>query len=108
VEVFQFSNAIYRAGVWPWRANGEPGPLLLLVSVIIRVGLGFVLAAVFVSTGQVSGPIGVLIVGTAAPLLIEQLTKLVPLETYHPRITNTDYREVSKLRVEPRGEDRND
>jgi len=47
---------------------------------VIRVGVGFGLALAAVETGQVSGPLGAIAVGVAAPLLIEQMAKLVPLD----------------------------
>jgi len=80
VEAVQFYGAIRRTGKWPWKIKGEPGPLPLFVSVVIRVGVGFSLALAAVETGQVSGPLGVIAVGVAAPLLIEQMAKRVPLD----------------------------
>ena len=69
-----------RTGKWPWKIKGEPGPLPLLVSVIIRVGVGFGLASAAAQTNQVSGPLGAIAVGVAAPLLIEQMAKQVPVD----------------------------
>ena len=80
VEAVQFYGAIRRTGKWPWEIKGEPRPLALFVSVVIRVGVGFRLALAAVKTGQVSGPLGVFAVGVAAPLLIEQMAKRVPLD----------------------------
>lgn len=79
VEAIQFSGAIHRCKDWPWRVKGEPGPFPLAVSVVIRVGLGLVLALAAGQTGQISGPIGAIAVGVAAPHLIEQMAKRVPL-----------------------------
>jgi uncharacterized protein (DUF1501 family) len=47
---------------------------------VIRVGVGFGLALAAAETGQVSGPLGAIAVGVAAPLLIEQMAKQVPLD----------------------------
>ena len=79
VEAIQFYGAIRRNGKWPWKIKGEPGPLPLLVSVVIRVGVGLGLALAAGQTGQVSGPLGAIAVGVAAPLLIEQMSKRVAL-----------------------------
>ncbi|APU14101.1 MULTISPECIES: hypothetical protein [Actinoalloteichus] len=78
VEGLEFSGAIRRTGNWPWRIPGEPGPLPLLVSVLIRLGVGSGLAAAAGITGQVSGPFGALAIGVAAPLLVEQITRALP------------------------------
>jgi hypothetical protein len=57
VEAIQFYGAIRRTGDWPWKVKGEPGPLPLLVPVIIRVGVGFGLTWAAAATHQVSGPL---------------------------------------------------
>jgi hypothetical protein len=79
VEGLEFAAAIRRSGRWPWRNRGEPGPLPLLASVIIRLSVGAGLAAAAGVANQVSGPFGALAVGVAAPLLVEQLARQVPL-----------------------------
>jgi hypothetical protein len=78
VEGLEFSGAIRRVGGWPWHQSGEPGPLPLAVSVVIRLLIGAGLAVAAGTTGQVSGPFGALAVGIAAPLLIEQLGRQIP------------------------------
>ena len=80
VEAIQFYGAIKRTGDWPWKIKGEPGPGPLAVSVVIRVGVGFGLAFAAALTGQVSGPLGAIAVGVAAPLLLEQMAKRVPVD----------------------------
>jgi hypothetical protein len=80
VEAIQFYGAIRRTGDWPWRTKGEPRPGPLAASVVIRVGVGFGLALAAVLTGQVSGPLGAIAVGVAAPLLIQQMAKQVPVD----------------------------
>lgn len=76
VEAIQFYGAIHRLNDWPWRTKGEPPPLVLAVSVVIRVGVGLGLACAAGLTGQISGPIGAIAVGVAAPFLVEQMTKV--------------------------------
>ncbi len=80
VEAIQFYGAVRRAGKWPWKIKGEPDPGPLLVSVVIRVGVGFGLALAAAPTGQVSSPLGAIAVGVAAPLLIEQMARRVPVD----------------------------
>jgi len=75
VEGLEFAAAIRRTGTWPWRLRGEPGPLALVVSVIIRLAVGAVLAVACGTTGQISGPFGALAVGIAAPVLVERIAR---------------------------------
>lgn len=75
VEGLEFAAAIRRTGTWPWRLRGEPGPVALTVSVIIRLAVGAVLAVACGTTGQISGPFGALAVGIAAPVLVERIAR---------------------------------
>jgi hypothetical protein len=84
VEGLEFSGAIRRIGGWPWQRPNEPGPLPLIVSVLIRLAIGSGLALAAGSSGQVSGPFGALAVGVAAPLLVEQLARQIPQTTPAP------------------------
>jgi hypothetical protein len=79
VEAIQFYGALRRTGDWPWRIPGEPRPWPLAASVLIRVGVGLGLAFAAGDTGQIAGPIGAIAVGVAAPLLIEQMARQIPL-----------------------------
>ncbi len=82
VEAVEFYGAIRRTGDWPWQQPGEPRLGPLLVSVVIRVGLGAGLAAA-ASHSQVSGPLGAIAIGVSAPLLIEQMGRQVPVAGAH-------------------------
>jgi hypothetical protein len=84
VDGLEFVGAIRRVGGWPWRLPGEPGPLPFTVSVLIRLVVGAGLAAAAGSTGQISGPFGAVAMGVAAPLLIEQLARQIPLTATRP------------------------
>jgi hypothetical protein len=79
VEGLEFSAAIRRVGTWPWREPGEVGLGPLSVSIALRLSVGAGLAAAAGSAEQVSGPFGALAVGIAAPLVVEQLARQVPL-----------------------------
>jgi len=84
VEAIEFSRAIKRTGSFPWKSPGEPGPLPLLVSVVIRIGVGFGLTWAAAANNQVTGAFGAIAVGVAAPLLLEQMAKNVPIERAQP------------------------
>jgi hypothetical protein len=79
VEAIEFYGAIRRLKDLPWKTKGESPPLALAVSVVIRVGVGLGLTLAAGLAGLVSGPIGAIAIGVAAPLLIEQMAKQVPL-----------------------------
>jgi hypothetical protein len=84
IEAIQFYSAIRLTGGRPWRTKGEPAPLPLLVSMIIRVGVGFGLAWAAADSSQVTGAFGAIAVGVATPLLIEQMAKNVPVGRAQP------------------------
>ncbi|MCP2164223.1 hypothetical protein [Goodfellowiella coeruleoviolacea] len=84
VEGLEFSTAIRRNKGWPWQNDNGIGPLPLLISVIIRLGIGSGLATAAGLSDQVSGPFGALAVGIAAPLLVEQLARQIPLNPTPP------------------------
>jgi len=80
IEAVQFRGAIRRTGKWPWKIKGEPDAGPFVVSVVIRVAVGFGLALAAALAGQVSGPLGAIAVGVAAPLFIEQMVHRVPVD----------------------------
>ena len=73
VEGAEIFNAIRRTGELPWRHKQGPGAGAFLLSVVIRLGLGAVLATVLGASGQVGGPLGAFVTGLAAPMLIEKM-----------------------------------
>ena len=75
VEGLEFAGAIRRTGGWPWRQAGEPGPVPLLVSVIVRLAVSAGLTAAVAASNQVSGPFGALTIGAGAPLIFEQIVR---------------------------------
>jgi hypothetical protein len=80
LEAIQFSGAIRRTGNFPWETKGEPGPLPLFVSVVIRMGVGYLLAFAAVQSWREPMPLAVIAIGIAAPLLVEQMAKRLPLD----------------------------
>jgi hypothetical protein len=75
VEGLELYTSIRSAPNWNWRKPISQGLMAYLVSVMIRVGVGAVLAAASTGSGQVSGPLAALGLGTAAPVLIEKLAR---------------------------------
>lgn len=78
--------ALRRYGSWPWRVRvgdkqeiPEAGPSGYAVAELIRLLIGAGLAWASVATGQVAGPLGAIGVGVAAPSIIGQLAKALPL-----------------------------
>ena len=57
----------------------EAGAAGYAVAAGIRLVIGAGLAWAAASTGQISGSLGAMIVGVAAPKIIEQLAKTIPL-----------------------------
>lgn len=79
VELLELFGSVRRTGDWPWRHAGEVRPGVLACSVAIRVGLGMGLAVAAAGAGHISGAIGALAIGVAAPCLLEQLARQVPV-----------------------------
>ena len=80
VEAVQFYSAIRRSGSWPWKGEGGARTATTPSPVVIRIGVGFGLAWAAAGTHQVSGPLGAIAVGIAAPLVIEQMAQRVPID----------------------------
>jgi hypothetical protein len=86
VEGLEMRAAYYRYGCWPWKVPRtdvkvapEAGPLGYATAEIIRLLVGAGLAMAAVATGQVSGPLGAIGIGVAAPTIVGQLAKILPL-----------------------------
>ncbi len=75
VEALALYKAIHRVKEFPWRVKGEVHFHAYLASVVIRITLGAGLAAAFGASGQIAGPLGAVIVGIAAPKIVEQLLR---------------------------------
>jgi hypothetical protein len=87
VEGLDLYVAVRRRGCWPWQTGktgnpGKPreaGPLAYVVAEVIRLLVGGGIAWAAATSGQVSTPVAALAVGIATPLLVERLTRFVPL-----------------------------
>lgn len=85
VEGLDLYTAVRRYGRWPWQVKGlgksakEPSCPAYVVAEMIRLGIGSGLAWAAFANHQITGPFGAIAVGAAAPYIIGQLTKGVPL-----------------------------
>jgi hypothetical protein len=99
VEGLELYAAWQRYRRWPWQRPGdsevsatngadqelgEVGVWGYIVAETIRLLIGAGLAWAAAATGQISGPLGALGVGAAAPTIIGQLMRAVPLELPQP------------------------
>jgi hypothetical protein len=89
VEGLEFYAALRRDGRCPWQLQDPsnpgavpvPGPWFYIVAEVIRLLVGAGLAWASAATGQIAGPLGALGVGVAAPTIIGQIAKTIPLST---------------------------
>jgi hypothetical protein len=93
VEGLELNVAWQHHRCWPWQApvgdgkpaNGPAAPLPeagvwgYVVAELIRLLIGAGLAWAAAATGQVAGPLGALGVGAAAPTIIGQLARAIPI-----------------------------
>lgn len=87
VEGLELYAAVRHAGQWPWKRPIQPrtgevpeaGVKGYVIAEVIRLVIGAGLAWAAASTGQIAGPLGALGVGVAAPTIIGQLAKVIPL-----------------------------
>jgi hypothetical protein len=81
VEGLDLYGAVRRRGCWPWQARGprEVGAAGYLVAELVRLLIGSGLACAFAESRQVTTAFGALAVGVAAPLIVERLTRAIPL-----------------------------
>ena len=86
VEGLELYDALRRKGQWPWKVDlqtgirPEAGPAGYAVAEAIRLLIGAGLAWAGAATGQVDGPLGAVCVGVAAPIIIGEISKRIPLE----------------------------
>jgi hypothetical protein len=81
VEGLDLYGAVRRHGCWPWRARGprEVGAVGYFVAELIRLVIGGALALALAESSQVTTPFAALAVGVAAPIIVERLTRVIPL-----------------------------
>lgn len=81
VEGLDLYAAVRRRGCWPWRARGprEVGVAGYFVAELFRLVIGSGLAWALAESRQVTTAVAALAVGAAAPLIVERLTRAIPL-----------------------------
>jgi hypothetical protein len=79
VESLELYATIRRTPRWNWRRPIPQGMVAFVISVVIRIGVGAVLAAASAGSGQVSGSLAAFGLGIGAPLVIEKLARAVAL-----------------------------
>ena len=88
--------------MWPWTLNGNPDPKPYIVSIALRLILSGGLAWGAGISNQISGPFAAIAIGVGAPLILEQLSRRVPLtlpseeaaSTTEPATTSADSQRV--------------
>ncbi|TDU73623.1 hypothetical protein EDD91_0196 [Streptomyces sp. KS 21] len=73
VEVADFVQVLQVKKKLPWKTRGGPPRHVYLWAAGLRTGMGFGLAVLLGTFGQVSGGFGAALVGMAAPKIIETL-----------------------------------
>ena len=85
VEGLELYTAVRRYRIWPWQVKGianrprEPGWPAYVVAEVLRLAIGSGLAWAALANHQITGPFGAIAVGAAAPYIIGELTKGIPL-----------------------------
>lgn len=78
VEAVELRRAIQKTKGWPWRDPDEPSFGPWLTAILLRLAASAGLAFGFGAGGQISGALGALTAGIAAPLVIEKLATQLP------------------------------
>jgi hypothetical protein len=79
VEALALYSLIRGSHSWHWRRPIPQGLVAYIISVILRAGAGAGLAAAAAGSGQVSGTFAAFALGVAAPLVVEKLSRAIPL-----------------------------
>jgi hypothetical protein len=69
-------TALRQHGQMPWKVEGpgvQAGPAAHAIGEVIRMLLGGFVAAAFAGTGQVSGAVAAIVIGIAAPAILQRL-----------------------------------
>jgi hypothetical protein len=79
VEALELYARIRRTPKWTWRKPIPQGLTAYLISIIIRAGLSAALVAAAAASGQIISAFTAFSLGIAAPLVVEKLSRTVPL-----------------------------
>jgi hypothetical protein len=86
VEAVELLGATRRVGDLPWRVPGEVTARVMVLCTIVRLGLGAGLAVALGQAAQISGGVGAVAAGVAAPLILEQMSKQLPSPATGPSL----------------------
>ena len=76
----------------PWKVHGGPSKGIYLLAAILRTALGFGVATLLGTFGQVAGGFGAAIAGMAAPKIIERLrTQEIASTPHHPGLPSNGF-----------------
>jgi hypothetical protein len=70
LDCLEITKAIRRVGGPPWKIEGEVSLGMLVFSVVLRTGAAVVLVLALFLSGDICNPIGGLVSGAAAPLIL--------------------------------------
>jgi len=87
VEGLELHASLRHRGRWPWKhpSDAKPGEIPeagakgYIIAEMVRLIIGAGLAWATAATGQIAGPLGAFGVGVAAPTIVGQLAKVIPL-----------------------------
>jgi hypothetical protein len=75
ITAWDLAKVIHAKGRWPWRVRGAPAALPYWTAELIRVALGGGVAWTAAASGQLTTPIAAVAIGTAAPLILERMSR---------------------------------
>ena len=85
IEFWQAVRANH--GRWPFSYQTAA----YAVAEVIRLGSGAILAVALGLTGQVTAPMGALAIGIAAPIIVEKLSKKLPVIEGQPWMSDAEF-----------------
>jgi hypothetical protein len=102
VEGLQFVADGRRARGWPWRSKKSPSKGFYLAAMIIRVGVGGIVAGALGASAQIDTAVAALLAGVSAPVLVERASQsyVVGLEKFAENQVAIE-RDASKLPRRP-------
>lgn len=79
VEALWLYTRIRSDLLWSWRRPIPQGLTAYIISLVARIGVAAGVAAAAAGSGQVSGPLAAFGLGVGAPLVLEKLSRTIPL-----------------------------
>jgi hypothetical protein len=79
VEALWLYSRIRSDLLWSWRRPIPQGLTAYIISFVARIGVAAGVAAAAAGSGQVSGPLAAFGLGVGAPLVVEKLSRAIPV-----------------------------